>query len=147
MERYAPLPDWMPVLEGRGREMLADSCFCIAKSGTTTLEAALLGCPLLMAYAGDWLSAIIARTIVRFNRHMTHYSLPNIIAGREVIPEFLQEECTGETLSAFAGKMLSDGEAYEKMRRDLDEVRRLVGDRDAAETAAHALMRRLGANA
>lgn len=145
--RYCPIPEWLPVLEGRGREMLADSVFCIAKSGTTTLEAALLGCPLLMAYAGDWLSAIIARAIVRFSPHMKHYSLPNIIAGREVIPEFLQEDCTGEKFAAFAGKMLSDAEAYEKMRRDLDEVRRAVGDRDAAATAAQALMRRLGAGA
>ncbi len=59
----------------------------------------------------------------------------------------MQEDCTGEKFAAFAGKMLSDAEAYEKMRRDLDEVRRAVGDRDAAATAAQALMRRLGAGA
>lgn len=141
LERHCTIPGWMPVLTGHSREIMAGSYFCIAKSGTTTLEAALLDCPLLMAYAGDWLSALLARSYIKLFNCLKMYSLPNIIAGRAIIPEFLQEYCNGPEMARVARLMLKDEETYETMLRDLREVKEKVGDRNAAETAARALFR------
>lgn len=139
LERYHHIPGHVPVLEGYNRELLAGSHFCLAKSGTTTLEAALLGCPMLVAYRGDWLSARLAFALMRWN-NMRYVSLPNIIAGKAIVPEFLQEMCNGPEMARICRLLLLDWELYEQMVEDLGKLRDIIGTEPAAERAARALL-------
>ena len=124
------IPEYIHVIDGRSAEILAGSDFVFAKSGTTTLEAALLGVPMLVAYRGDWLSAVLALTLKRLNK-FEFISLPNIIAGRGIVPEFLQNDCTAQKLAEYAFDVLSNVKMSDKIRKDLHEVRSLIGEENS----------------
>lgn len=141
LDRIAAIPPHWPVLEGRNHDLLDASHLCLAKSGTTTLEAALLGCPMVMVYKGDWLSAFIVRRLVTIDR----YALPNILSGRMIVPELLQEFCNGPEIARNASLLLRDEESYEAMRDGLAKVRELVGEEPAPARAASALLSWLAA--
>ena len=76
----------------------------LAKSGTVTLELALSGVPMVTAYRVGAMEAFILRRAIR----VSSVILANLVIGREVIPEFLQEDCTPEKLSQALGEVLSD---------------------------------------
>jgi lipid-A-disaccharide synthase len=76
----------------------------LAKSGTVTLELALAGVPMVTAYRVGAVEAFILRRAIR----VSSVILANLVIGREVIPEFLQEDCTPEKLSQALGEVLSD---------------------------------------
>lgn len=139
LEHYHPIPKNIPVLEGHNRELLAASHFCLAKSGTTTLEAGLLGCPMLVAYRGDWLSARLAFWLMRRNK-TRFISLPNIISNRSIVPEFLQEMCNGPELARICRLLLLDWELYDQMAEDLRQLRALIGEELSDKRAARALL-------
>ena len=93
------------VVAGRSREILRISDVSLVASGTATLEAFLLGTPQVVAYKASWLSYFIGRKILRIKR----FSLPNILAERDVVEEFLQGDVTPERLSGSAWKILKEG--------------------------------------
>jgi lipid-A-disaccharide synthase len=76
----------------------------LAKSGTVTLELALAGVPMVTAYRVGAIEAFILRRAIR----VSSVILANLVIGRDVIPEFLQEDCTPEKLSQALGEVLSD---------------------------------------
>ncbi len=135
LERFAPLPPEFNVVEGRGLVLLSACRLVLAKSGTTTLEAALLGKPQVVAYRSSWLTAALARHLVR----LKHFSLPNIVAGREIVPELFQETVTPARLAEIAEPLLADGLPRRKMLGEYSQLRRLFGDEPAAERAARAI--------
>lgn len=76
----------------------------LTKSGTSTLELALAGVPMAVTYRVNPLSAAIARRLIR----VPHVAMVNLLAGRLVVPELLQEDCTPEMLSRTALALLRD---------------------------------------
>jgi len=96
----------------------------LAKSGTVTLELALADVPTVVAYQ---ISAVSAFIIRRIGVSVQHASLVNLLAGREVVPEFLQEDCTPEKLAAALDVLLSSEEARETQRKEFREVRDILG--------------------
>jgi lipid-A-disaccharide synthase len=141
LHAVAPIPDDFSVIEGRGLELMASSGFVFAKSGTTTLEAALLGIPLAVPYRANPVSAFLALKILL---KIPHVSLPNIIAGKEIVPELLQENCTPEKLAATALPLLEDTECRRKMLADLLELKKLFGTELSAPRAAAAMLAAIG---
>jgi lipid-A-disaccharide synthase len=95
----------------------------LAASGTVSLELALAGTPTVVAYKVDPLTAAIARRVVT----VPYLSLVNLIAGRAVIPELLQEACTGEALAAELDRLLTDGAARDSQRRAATEAIKKLG--------------------
>jgi len=87
-------------LEGGARDALEASDAALVASGTATLEAMLLGCPMVVAYRLAPLTHALARHLVRAE----HVALPNLLAGERLVPELLQEAATAEAL---AGEMLA----------------------------------------
>jgi lipid-A-disaccharide synthase len=109
----------------------ADAAVC--KSGTTTLEAAVAGCPLIVAYRTSRWTHAIARRVVRIPR----IGLVNVVAGREVAREFVQSELVPATMADAIAPLLVDGSAERRrMVSDLDEVRGRLGSPGAAERVA-----------
>ncbi len=141
LKGIAELPDWVRVVEGESLRIMAVSDLLLAKSGTTTLEGALLGVPMIVAYRSSWITAAIAKRLVR----IPHFSLPNIIAGRKIVTELFQEEATGPVLAREAIRLLEDTENYEQMQQDLQDLRQALGDEPAAERTAQAVIRFLTA--
>lgn len=90
----------------------------LTKSGTSTLELALAGVPMAVAYRVNPLSAALARRMIK----VPHVAMVNLLAGREVVPELLQADCTAETLSRTTLRLLRDpavGEAQRQAFRTL----------------------------
>jgi lipid-A-disaccharide synthase len=109
----------------------ADAAVC--KSGTTTLEAAVAGCPLVVAYRTSPWTHAIARRVVRIPR----IGLVNVVAGREVAREFVQSELVPEAMAqALSPLLVSDSPERMAVTRDLAEVRGRLGSPGAAERVA-----------
>ncbi len=95
----------------------------LTKSGTSTLELALAGVPMAVTYRVNPLSAALARRMIQ----VPHVAMVNLLAGREVAPELLQQECTAATLSRTVLRLLRDpveaGAQREAFRAVLDSLR------------------------
>jgi lipid-A-disaccharide synthase len=114
-------------------DLLRHSTGAIVKSGTTTLEAALAGTPIVVAYRMNPLSYRIARRVVR----VPHVALANLVAGRRLVPELVQEEVTPARLADELLPLLDAGGARrEEMIRGFAEVRSALGGGGAATRVA-----------
>ena len=123
------------VVEGQTYDALAHANANIVSSGTATVEAALLDAPMIVVYRVTPLTALLAKPLVR----TSYFSMVNLIAGREVVPELIQRDFTPEKVAAQTLRLLSDPAATAAMRADLAEVRRKLGPPGAVERAADAI--------
>jgi lipid-A-disaccharide synthase len=85
----------------------------LTKSGTSTLELALAGVPMAVTYRVNPVSAALARRMIR----VKHVAMVNLLAGRQVVPELLQGDCTPEKLRAVLRRLLTDQAAADAQRR------------------------------
>jgi lipid-A-disaccharide synthase len=116
----------------------------VVASGTATVEAALIGTPFVMVYRLAGLTWTFGRHLVK----LPHYGMVNLVAGRRVVPELIQDGFTAETVEAGVRALLADGPARSTMMAALEEVRhKLRGDiapgqqESAAKRAAAAVLR------
>ncbi len=137
--RAAGLP--VKVIEGDTYNLIAAADIALVSSGTATLECALLECPMVIVYRLGPLSYAVARLLVRGVRCV---GMPNIVAGREVVPELLQGRATGPHIAAAARAILDDPARRNTIVADLREVRRLLGRGGAAGRAAAIAAEMLG---
>lgn len=144
--REARLPSLLPLLnvEGRAHEVLKAADVALCKPGTSTLEAALIGCPLVVAARSSWITGAILRRLVR----VESLAMPNLIAGRAIVPEFYQRDADPQRI-ADALQSLLQGSARELQLEGLREVAESLSRggaaRRAAEIAAGMLVERLAA--
>jgi lipid-A-disaccharide synthase len=121
------------VIEGYTWDCLAQAELALAASGTVTIEAALAGAPMLTFYRVNALSWILGRWMVE----APFLSMVNLVAGRRVAAELIQNEMTAEAIAAESLRLLDDNKAREAMRADLAEVAaKLASPRDPMEVAA-----------
>ena len=121
------------VIEGESWDAMAHADLALAASGTVTVEAALLGTPMVTFYKVTTVSWLAGKFLV----DVPFYSMVNLIAGRAVVPELMQSEMTGENLARHALRLLSDGPARAGMKAGLAEVRqKLAGGSAAPQRAA-----------
>ncbi len=106
-------------IEGESWDAMAHADLALAASGTVTVEAALLGTPMVTFYRVTPPSWVMGKLLVR----VPFYSMVNLIAGRAVVPELMQGQMTGERIAQEAQRLLSDGEARSRMQAGLAEVR------------------------
>jgi lipid-A-disaccharide synthase len=124
------------VIQGRTPEVMRAADFLLAASGTVTLEAAILGTPMLITYRVGWLSYLLGRLLVR----VRFVGLPNLVAEDSVVPELIQHKATPERLAAAALEILGSPERLARMRVALQEVRRRLGQPGATERAAREIL-------
>jgi lipid-A-disaccharide synthase len=117
---------------GNFYEVLSAARFCLVASGTATLETALFGVPMLIMYKVSLLNYWIARALV----DIEHIGLVNILAGRRIIPEFIQHEACTETVLPEALNLIDDTPQREEMLTSLAEVRDMLGGPGASDRAA-----------
>lgn len=134
-----PLPSCLHIVTGQSREALAASDVAAIASGTATLEAALLGTPMVIVYKESGINWHVLGSLITTD----HYGLVNLVAGERVATELMQDDLNGERL---ANELLSllDAKRNEAMRQRLHEVARELGEGGASERAAEHILAALG---
>src|SRR3984885_3433197 len=132
----------LQLLDGQAREALTAADAALVTSGTATLEALLCGCPMVVAYRVGALTALLLRTL-RLVR-LRHFSLPNLLAGEALAPEFFQEAVTSENLSGAIERALDDFARREYLQREFLRVHQSLraGGAGRAADAVLQLLRR-----
>jgi lipid-A-disaccharide synthase len=108
-------------------------------SGTATLEAAFFGLPLVILYHVAWLTYVIGRRLVR----VPFLGMPNILAGREIAREYLQDAARPADIAPEMLRLLDDPAARGQIIKDLASVIDQLGERGAARRAAEAVLEEL----
>lgn len=130
------------IIEGGARDALGHADLALAASGTATVEAAILGTPMVVFYRVSAATWSAGKVLV----DVPFYSMVNILAGRAVVPELIQKECRGDRLAAEALRLLDDSAERERMKADLAAVREsLSGAAPAAGRAAGIVCERVAA--
>ena len=132
-------PD-LPIVAGRTWDLVAAADLVLLSSGTATLETALLGTPMVVAYKLSPVSFAIASRLVRVD----HIAMPNLILERRAVPELVQDEVTVARMAAEARSILEDPERAAEIREDLALVREKLGAPGAAARAAKIAAEMLG---
>jgi lipid-A-disaccharide synthase len=115
---------------------LAESDVALASTGTVTMECAFFGVPTATLYKTSWLTYQIARRIVT----VKSLTMPNLLAGEPVFPEFIQNEATPENLSRAALELLQDESRRKQIKAQLAKIIASLGEPGAAGRAAHAVL-------
>jgi len=121
-------------IEGESWDAMAHSTLALAASGTVTVEAALLGVPMVTFYKVTTASWLMGKLLVK----VPYYSMVNLIAGRRVVPELMQSEMTGERIAGEALRLLGDANERARMVAGLDDVRRRLTDAGPGEAPRRA---------
>jgi lipid-A-disaccharide synthase len=124
------------IVTQRTYELMAAADTILITSGTATLEAALLGAPMVVCYRVSRVTELLSRLLIR----IPWISLPNIIAGRSVVPELLQDAASGERLAVEARRLLAEPAAAAAQRAAFAELRGRLGEPGVGQRAARAVL-------
>ncbi len=124
------------VVEGRTDDVLASADAAVLASGTATVQAALHGCPMVVVYRLSPLTYRLGKPFVRVET----YAMANLVAGKRVVPELIQDGFTPEAVARETVRMLTDADYALRLRNDLRDVRDRLGDPGASQRAARAVL-------
>lgn len=124
------------ITEGHNYDLFSVADLALATSGTVTLEAALLGLGSVICYQTSAITGFIAKLVV----NIPFIGLPNIVAGRAVLPEQLLEDFTPQKVAKAALELL-EPKRYEQMQQDLAFVRERLGEPGAVNRVAQLILR------
>ena len=124
------------LVSGRTYEVMAAADTLLIASGTATLEAALLGAPMVICYRVSRLTELLARALTR----VRWIGLPNLVSGRAVVPELIQGEVTGARLAEEAARLLEDPVAATAQRAAFKDLRARLGEPGVGLRAARAVL-------
>jgi lipid-A-disaccharide synthase len=120
----------------RTDDVLAASDVVITASGTATIQSTLHEKPMVVVYR---LSPLTYRLVKPFG-HVDMYAMPNLVAGKRIVPELIQSDFTAERTADEALKFLTDRDQYERTRQALALVRAQLGQPGASARAAQAVL-------
>jgi lipid-A-disaccharide synthase len=124
------------IVEGQADTVLAAADVALVASGTVTVQAALHGCPMVVVYRLSPLTYTLGRPFV----HVDTFAMANLVAGRKVVPELIQDAFTPDAAAAEALRVLDDAAYATRMRAALGEVRAKLGTPGASRRAAEAVL-------
>jgi lipid-A-disaccharide synthase len=112
----------------------------IVASGSATLEAAYFRLPFVLIYKVAWPTYLAARLVV----NVKHLGMPNVLAGREVVPEFIQHRAKPEAIAKAVWQLMENADARERMISEFDAIVGKLGKGEASEMAAGAIIEEIG---
>ncbi|MBI2871483.1 MAG: lipid-A-disaccharide synthase [Candidatus Omnitrophica bacterium] len=116
---------------------LVNSCdFIVTASGSATLITGILEKPMIVIYRVGFLTALLARLFIT----IPHIGLVNVVAGKTIVPELLQQNATPQKLAGLAASILTDPSRLDEMKQSLRKVRELLGQPGAARRAAQEVL-------
>jgi lipid-A-disaccharide synthase len=125
---------------GNAHELMQRATLAITASGTATMECAFYGCPMVVVYKVNWLTYLVGRMVVTVN----WLGMPNVIAGREIVPEFIQGDAKPDRIAAVAQELLENPSNREAMQKELSIVVSSLGGPGASKRAAGLILTELG---
>ena len=133
------MPSSLPlkIIEGATYDAISAADLALVASGTATLETALLGVPMVIMGKTSWPNYLMARPLVS----VPFYGLPNLLAGREIVPELIMWRCNPARVTAEAEAILGNPARQAAIRRDLAQLRETLGPDGASARAADAAQR------
>jgi lipid-A-disaccharide synthase len=111
----------------------------IVASGSATLEAAYFGMPFVLIYKVAWPTYVAARLVVNVN----FLGMPNLLAGREIVPEFIQHAAKPDAIVKAVRLLMEDASARDRMISEFETIIRKLGGSGASERAARAILEEL----
>jgi lipid-A-disaccharide synthase len=126
----------MVLIDGQADDLLAAADVAMVASGTVTVQAALHQCPMVVVYRLSPLTYRLGKPFVR----VQNYAMPNLVAGRAVVRELIQDAFTPAAVAAETLRILTDNDYAAVMRRALGEVKTALGGRGASSRAAAAVL-------
>lgn len=127
------------IIKGENQALLSVSDSLILASGTVALEAALYKTPMVIGYKGPWILYLIYLLV----RCIKNVSLPNIITGKNIVPELIQAKFNKENICYETEKLLYDKSYREGIISDLGDVAKLLSDKYSAEEVADCILEML----
>ncbi|HJR77590.1 MAG TPA: lipid-A-disaccharide synthase [Nitrospiraceae bacterium] len=124
------------VVHGQASEVMAVSDLLFVASGTATLQAAVVGTPMILLYATTWPTYWLARLLITVDC----IGLVNLVAGRKIVPELIQQDATADRLCREAARLLQDTQVYDEMKAALRAVREALGRPGASQRAAEIVL-------
>jgi lipid-A-disaccharide synthase len=124
------------IVEGRTYDCLNIADFCLVCSGTATLETAIMQRPFVIVYKMSLLNYLLYRPQVK----VPYIGMVNIVAGKSIIPEFIQFRACPARIASLTIKTLKDPLALDKMKAELAAVRLLLGEKGASQRAASLIL-------
>ena len=121
---------------GSAHELMQRACVGMVASGTATMEAAYFRLPFVLIYRVAWLTWVVGKRLVR----VPFLGMANLLAGREIVREFLQDAADPVAIADEMLRLLNDRESRERLVRDLDGVISKLGEPGAASRAADAIL-------
>jgi len=138
-EKDYEIPKAIPVIKTERYAAMQACDFLFVASGTSTLEVAILGVPFVIVYRVGRLSWQLGRVLVR----VPYYGLVNWIAGKEVVPEFIQDRMTPQLLAKEAQAYLQEEARRARLKEQLNSIVDSLGPPGAMDRAADAILERL----
>ncbi len=126
----------LQIVEGRTYACLSIADFCLVASGTAALETAIMQKPFVVIYKMNLLNYLFYRPQVK----VPHISLVNILAGKEIVPEFIQFKATAKRIAKEVIKILKNPSRLSEMKNDLAQIKTLLGEPGAASRAARIII-------
>jgi lipid-A-disaccharide synthase len=123
-------------MDGGADSVLASADVALVASGTITVQAALHQCPMVVVYRLSPLTYRLGKPFV----HVHTYAMANLVAGRTVVPELIQDRFTPRAVAEEALKILTDPARAKYVRAELREVRAKLGHPGASRRAAKAVL-------
>ena len=136
-------PRTRPIFEimvGKTEEIMQRAWVGIVASGSATLEAAYFRMPFALVYKVAWPTYLAARLVVNVN----YLGMPNLLAGREVVPEFIQHRAQPDAIANAVRPLIDDEKARNQMISQFDVVIPKLGGSGASEKAARAIIEEIG---
>jgi lipid-A-disaccharide synthase len=131
----SPLRERVHVVTGDASGLMQRAFVGLVASGTATLEAAYFRLPFVLVYKVSWPTYFAARLVIRTK----HLGMPNVLAGREIVPEFLQHEARPKAIAAAVLRLTNESAAREEMISEFDGVVARLGESGASDKAARAI--------
>lgn len=127
------------MLRGQTYDAISVSDLCLVASGTATLETAIIGVPMIVVYKVNWLTSLISKFVIQAQ----HIGLPNVVAGKRIVPEFIRGDFKPELIAQEAIAILDDPKRMQQMRDELAMVRESLGDPGASRRVAEHVAARI----
>lgn len=125
------------VVQGQTYNALNASDVALVASGTATLETAILGVPMIVGYKVALATYLLAKLLIRVDR----VALPNIIAGKEIVPELIQKDLKPDKMAKKLVALLQDTDSQTRQKGELHKITELLGEKGASKRAAAAVCR------
>ena len=127
------------VISGHNYDLMKNSYFGIIKSGTSTLEGGIIQLPMIIVYKTSRLTYFISKKLVK----VKHIGMVNILSGKSVVPELIQNEVTVQNIFNSVSNFLSDEKKIDTMKKELMLIKEKLGNKNASENAAKIIYRML----